>query len=839
MNHCLKKLRNLAGALSFVALFTWTIFAETIPAELPPVDPAAPVAKDKPVKVYILSGQSNCLGFGRVEGATTMYTSIYFSADPAVTPNAMPVEGTAILPHGVSEATAKVYAGAYDAEADYSKKTPVKEVPIALGTVSAKLPITDSPSTVVVEALIDVPMSGNFQVHAGFEESGYCVATIDGKEVYRKLEEGKPTITDIRLKKGKKYPVRITYLQGGSAAFWMEKTDMKGMGDLKWVINELGKFTSLAGPDGEWAERPDVLLCDAYMGKGQTDPLSAKAVGPSFGPELGFGWVMGEFHDEPVLVMKADIGNRSLGWDILPPGSETWEHEGKIYPGYGLRLDDQGKPVKPQGNQWYAGRQYDDYTASIHAVLDNFGEKYPEYADQGFEVAGFVWWQGHKDGPDAGHNARYEHNLANLIKAWRKEFDAPNASWAIATVGFEGKDMVPEYIKIAEAQMAVSDPKKHPEFAGTVKTVDTRPFWRDAGMSPRDQYYHYHHNAETYMLTGDAVGRAMVELKGGKVEYPDGSVDESIEYVPTMRAPRGEELQALMPALEPIIIDKVIPEYVAEAPGIPRYRRYGHPIEMVLNNQEPEDMPKKRSFSVKSQLDKVIEYYELAGRDDYSWKAWGPEMQTAEWQYFSFDPKEPAPTKGVLKRYRDVTLPKGMEDWYAIDFDAAKAGWETGKAPFGQNKGKQEAVGENCNVNYCNCDLTPNTLWKKEVLLMRSTFKVPQFDPNYRYRLVVGGAGHTWSGEGMALYINGELVSEMDMGYYKNGGDARGVFIFEDLQKEMAGKEVTVAIKGFLRMSGHKNRAAPPVGHLSAWIQAAKLPPTAVELKKTLAADTD
>ena len=34
-----------------------------------------------------------------------------------------------------------------------------------------------------------------------------------------------------------------------------------------------------------------------------------------------------------------------------------------------------------------------------------------------------------------------------------------------------------------------------------------------------NQDYHYNHNAETYLLCGDALGRAMVELKGGKVEY--------------------------------------------------------------------------------------------------------------------------------------------------------------------------------------------------------------------------------------------------------------------------------------------------------------------------------
>jgi alpha-galactosidase len=51
----------------------------------------------------------------------------------------------------------------------------------------------------------------------------------------------------------------------------------------------------------------------------------------AFGPELGVGYVMGQVHDAPVLVLKACIGNRSLGWDLLPPGSERFEFEGKTY----------------------------------------------------------------------------------------------------------------------------------------------------------------------------------------------------------------------------------------------------------------------------------------------------------------------------------------------------------------------------------------------------------------------------------------------------------------------------------------------------------------------------
>jgi hypothetical protein len=269
---------------------------------------------------------------------------------------------------------------------------------VALGSTSATLPSIDGPHTVIVTASLEVPYDGNYELRAGYGSSGHAIVDLDGKEVYRKEIGAQPQLTKATLQAGKRYPIRITYQQGGSAALWMQQVDLKGLGDLGWVVNELGRFRHLLAEDGSWRKRPDVFLNDAYMGKGSSAPHGVDACGPTFGPELGFGFVMGTFHDEPVIVMKADIGNRSLGWDILPPGSKSYTHEGKEQPGYKEMLDANGKVVPWDGKGWYAGKQYDDYTASIRAVLDNFKEKYPEFKDQGFEVAGFVWWQGHKDG---------------------------------------------------------------------------------------------------------------------------------------------------------------------------------------------------------------------------------------------------------------------------------------------------------------------------------------------------------------------------------------------------------------------------------------------------------
>jgi len=312
------------------------------------------------------------------------------------------------------------------------------------------------------------------------------------------------------------------------------------------------------------------------------------------------------------------------------------------------------------------------------------------------------------------------------------------------------------------------------------------------------------------------------------VEYPDGEMNASLNPIPMMSTPSSEELEAMRSAIRPIIVEKIIPEYIASAATIPGYRRNGVELAAIVNRE----LPKKPSAQITSQLDQVIEYYNLIGIDDYNWKPTGPEMRLAEWKYLSFDPKEKK-TDPKGDRYRPVTLPSGAENWASPEFDAAKAGWQTGKSPFGQNNGKLEALRDKCGNPQCHCDVTPNTLWEKEVLLIQQKFDIPIFEDGKRYRIVVGGAGHTWSGEGFALYINGEQVTEMTEGYYKGGGATRGINIHKDLQSKIEGKETTIAVKAFLRQNGHKNKPAPPTGHLSVWLEEAQLPTAVAKFAAT------
>lgn len=783
------------------------VHAADVPAVLPRPDQTPP-ATGKPVKVYILAGQSNMVGFGYLGGAQPTYPSIFLSADPGVKPGRMPVGPSALLPHGVYQSADKdAPAGARNA----AGKT------VALGTVSAEVAGKD-----VVTAFIDVPMTGAYEIHVGFEDSTHAIASLDGNEVYRKDIGKEATVAKVNLEQGKRYPVTITYMKGGSAAFWMKLVDLKGKGDLTTLTQE-GKYPWFVDDDGKWTVRNDVTYWETRCSKvegGEGGPLSTASNGKFIGPEVPFGYVMGTYHDEPVLLIESSMGNRALSFDFRPPSS--------------------GKSEEERANQ-FCGYEYDAMVKGVRSTLANIDKIVPDYKGQGYEIVGFVWWQGHKDSNVP--KEVYEKHLVNLIQDLRTEFKTPDLRAVVATVGFGGMEMPESHFMTWEAQMAVGDPKQHPEFAGTVATVDTRGFWRSRADSPTGTGYHYNHNAETYVLTGDALGRAMVGLLGGKAEKleipPKPAQDPNVElifsdavtgqfnktgphYAPDYYREMGQ-------ALKPIVLDEMIPAFLADP-------RTGGALKAIALGTRPAKMP----LDIRSPLDVLMEYYDIAGIADYGWQPFAPEMKSAIWSYYSFDP----PEKQALEksnRYRKITFPAGMENWYETDFDAAAAGWKEGKAPFGCMGDKLEARRPGCNGSHCGCSKTPATLWEKEVLLMRRTFDVPAVNEGHVYRLILGGAGCDRSGEGFAIYVNGKLLTQADGGFFRNTG-VRGAYVYEDILPEFKGGKVTIAVINFLRYTHFNNgttyfgphpdyrgKPVPPNGHVDLWMEEAELSPATLE----------
>jgi hypothetical protein len=328
-------------------------------------------------------------------------------------------------------------------------------------------------------------------------------------------------------------PVQVFILLGQSNMVGLGKVK-GGEISLEHAVKEKKKYPYLVDDAGAWIERKDVRYVQYMSGRGPLRNEWMTVAGGNLGPEYGIGHPLGNAIDAPVMLLKCCIGNRALGWDLLPPGSERSEFVTKdkagmeqrlVYAGYkdkpefwpmdpalGLKtepapwLDKNGKPI-----DWYAGKQWDTDIGDAKKALADLEKHYP--GAKGYEIAGFFFWQGERDAGNAGHAAHYEKNLVAFIKALRKEFNAPNAKFVCGTLGEAVKGTSGPGGLVLEGHLAVDgNSGKYEEFKGNVATVYTNPMAQGGSGNG-----HYGGKAEVYMDVGQAMGEAMIEiLKDGK-----------------------------------------------------------------------------------------------------------------------------------------------------------------------------------------------------------------------------------------------------------------------------------------------------------------------------------
>lgn len=293
-------------------------------------------------------------------------------------------------------------------------------------------------------------------------------------------------------------PVQVFLVMGQSNTLEMGK-----------VSDELKTAYPFLAADGGWSTRQDVRNVSVMVGrKGvyRNEWLTVEGKG-KIGIEVGIGHQLGHALDAPVMVLKSSIGNRSLGWDLLPPGTPRYSAEGIECPGYGETYpskQDMSKIVPYKEGEtlgWYAGKQYDDDVANAKKILEDLGTYYPGATK--YEVAGIIWWQGDKDMRNKAHAAMYEENLGRLLKALRKDFNAPNAKFVCASLGqTDESDEESGHGKILHAMKSFAASSDDIGFVYSKPLLD----------APSSSSGHYGGNAKTYMNVGLALGAKMVEL---------------------------------------------------------------------------------------------------------------------------------------------------------------------------------------------------------------------------------------------------------------------------------------------------------------------------------------
>ena len=284
---------------------------------------------------------------------------------------------------------------------------------------------------------------------------------------------------------------------------------------IKQPVNENKLSFLINGPNKTatgWTIRNDVFITmgdwphlkkgeEGYNAYQKHGGLSAHYGGRGnrgFGPEFAIGHLLGEFYEDPVVLVKVSFGGNSLAGNFRPPSSG-----GKLGDKYPLVV----KALR-------------EALQKIPEIVEGVGDS-PE-----IKLEGFFWNQGLNDAmPKVADE--YETNMVNLINDIREEFKAPdlkvvigvtgNWGWKIdKNLGKWGRDgdhrqqMIKSLKIVQDAQIKVA---KRPEFKETVRTAETRDFWR-----PREQHgghgteTHWMANGESYWLIGDSMGQAMLGL---------------------------------------------------------------------------------------------------------------------------------------------------------------------------------------------------------------------------------------------------------------------------------------------------------------------------------------
>jgi alpha-galactosidase len=125
------------------------------------------------------------------------------------------------------------------------------------------------------------------------------------------------------------------------------------------------------------------------------------------------------------------------------------------------------------------------------------------------------------------------------------------------------------------------------------------------------------------------------------------------------------------------------------------------------------------------------------------WKPIGkPLPEERAWRFMTIDAteKKDKMEKYDGRRFRDITLPAGMEKWYMPDFDDSK--WAEGKAPIGKGVWKHSGI---------TLDKFPSKWGEGEFLMMRTTFEVEDLNCD-SYRIAI------LARQGFHVYLNGQKI---------------------------------------------------------------------------------
>ena len=160
--------------------------------------------------------------------------------------------------------------------------------------------------------------------------------------------------------------------------------------------------------------------------------------GGKIGPEFTFGLYMDKAIEEPILIIKTAWGGKSLFYDFRSPSSGVYQRSEKDL--------EKGRNTAARN-----GHYYRLMLGHIKHVLDDIKRVCPSYdAKQGYEISGFIWFQGFNDMVNRGvypvlpadsrenRFEKYSGWLAHFIRDVRKDLNTPQMPFIIGVMGVGG-----------------------------------------------------------------------------------------------------------------------------------------------------------------------------------------------------------------------------------------------------------------------------------------------------------------------------------------------------------------------------------------------------------------
>ena len=127
-------------------------------------------------------------------------------------------------------------------------------------------------------------------------------------------------------------PVKVFILLGQSNMVGLGAISRGSANPLDKAVKQEKMYPFLIDEAGNWAERKDVRNVFLLFSEANTQVLhnewlqvgagSGGKMNAKMGTEYGIGHLLGNVFENPVMLLKCCNGNKSIGYDLLTPGSK-------------------------------------------------------------------------------------------------------------------------------------------------------------------------------------------------------------------------------------------------------------------------------------------------------------------------------------------------------------------------------------------------------------------------------------------------------------------------------------------------------------------------------------